>query len=320
MNRAISAGRLKRAVIGQYSNRSPKHGLIRPTNPTAAQSAHGAAHTPPYVYRGLWCAQLCADFVRTLCSTLCNEQQEPDHDQRINPNLVAVTFTRTGDDDHAPRTRAAGDRCLPRCCPIGWSRASTIAMRSSASPAWHSRQSCCCATCWQGGRDHGASPGSACAARGGGPIRNDALSRPTPLFCFHKKPPTEGVSRARARVSDANSSPSSLCASWRPCNRGVAPCYCPVHPRATRKTDDARRGTREERGYDWTWRTKIRPAVLAQEPLCRACSAKGLIVPATQVDHIDGNSRNNNADNLRPLCASCHSSRTARDQSWGRGR
>jgi hypothetical protein len=30
MNRAISAGTLTRAVIGQYSNRSPKHGLIRP--------------------------------------------------------------------------------------------------------------------------------------------------------------------------------------------------------------------------------------------------------------------------------------------------
>lgn len=43
------------------------------------------------------------------------------------------------------------------------------------------------------------------------------------------------------------------------------------------------------------------------------------ITPATDVDHIDGNPRNNAPANLRPLCHSCHSRRTATDQSFGRG-
>jgi 5-methylcytosine-specific restriction protein A len=96
--------------------------------------------------------------------------------------------------------------------------------------------------------------------------------------------------------------------------------YCPKHLQATRKADDARRGTPEQRGYDWTWRTKIRPAALAREPLCRFCSAEGLVQAGEEVDHIDGNSRNNDPDNLRVLCRRHHSQRTARDQAWGRKR
>lgn len=43
-----------------------------------------------------------------------------------------------------------------------------------------------------------------------------------------------------------------------------------------------------------------------------------MFTPATTVDHIDGNSRNNHRENLRSLCESCHNSRTAREQSFGR--
>lgn len=81
---------------------------------------------------------------------------------------------------------------------------------------------------------------------------------------------------------------------------------------------DQHRGSREQRGYDWTWRTRVRPAALAREPLCRFCFEQGRTTQATEVDHIDGNSKNNADDNLRCLCRSCHSRRTARDQAFGR--
>lgn len=63
-----------------------------------------------------------------------------------------------------------------------------------------------------------------------------------------------------------------------------------------------------------------RPAALAREPLCRMCKEHGLVTAATEVDHIDGNSRNNDPDNLRSLCKPCHSGRTARDQGFARRR
>ncbi|WP_291295831.1 HNH endonuclease signature motif containing protein [Elioraea sp.] len=48
------------------------------------------------------------------------------------------------------------------------------------------------------------------------------------------------------------------------------------------------------------------------------CCEAGRVAPARDVDHIDGDARNNARSNLRPLCHSCHSARTARDQSFGR--
>ena len=84
-----------------------------------------------------------------------------------------------------------------------------------------------------------------------------------------------------------------------------------------RKEADARRGTSAQRGYDSRWR-RIRRQVLSMEPLCRFCKDEGTIKAAEVVDHIDGNSRNNERENLRPLCKHHHDQRTARDQGWGR--
>lgn len=75
--------------------------------------------------------------------------------------------------------------------------------------------------------------------------------------------------------------------------------------------------TTTQRGYGAHWR-KVRRAVLDDEPLCRFCYAKGLVVEADEVDHIDGDSFNNDRDNLRPLCRPCHLLRTARDQAFGK--
>ena len=80
---------------------------------------------------------------------------------------------------------------------------------------------------------------------------------------------------------------------------------------------DRERGTRQQRGYDAAWQ-RVRLVVLAEEPLCTFCAHAGLTTAATEVDHIDGNSRNNERTNLRALCKCCHSARTARDQGFAR--
>lgn len=60
---------------------------------------------------------------------------------------------------------------------------------------------------------------------------------------------------------------------------------------------------------------RLRAQVLAEEPLCRACAARGLVVRATDVDHIedsrDDYSDDNRRENLQPLCHECHSLKTA---------
>ncbi|GLK76708.1 HNH endonuclease [Methylopila jiangsuensis] len=95
---------------------------------------------------------------------------------------------------------------------------------------------------------------------------------------------------------------------------------CPCETRrdkARRDAFDAKRQSSAARGYDAHWR-KVRAAILNAEPWCRNHAARGERVEATEVDHIDGNSRNNATANLRPLCKGCHSARTARDQAFGR--
>ncbi|WP_416058417.1 HNH endonuclease signature motif containing protein [Stenotrophomonas maltophilia] len=58
---------------------------------------------------------------------------------------------------------------------------------------------------------------------------------------------------------------------------------------------------------------RLRAKVLAASPLCVSCQALGRIKPATHVDHVDGDSRNNELANLQGLCAQCHNAKTARE-------
>lgn len=90
--------------------------------------------------------------------------------------------------------------------------------------------------------------------------------------------------------------------------------------RARRLKEPDDRPSPSARGYDWRWQ-KLRRMQLNAEPLCRACAAAGLTVPATDVDHIIAKAKGggDGFDNLQSLCASCHSRKTAlEDGAFGR--
>ena len=58
---------------------------------------------------------------------------------------------------------------------------------------------------------------------------------------------------------------------------------------------------------------RLRRGVLAEQPLCPECEARGVIEPATQVHHVNDNAMDNSRTNLVGLCAPCHSRHTAHD-------
>ena len=76
------------------------------------------------------------------------------------------------------------------------------------------------------------------------------------------------------------------------------------------------RAKTHDRGYGRAWQI-LRLSILAGEPLCRMCEARGKIEPAKMVDHIhplvDGGTHA--VENLQPLCGWCHARKTARDIS-----
>lgn len=76
-----------------------------------------------------------------------------------------------------------------------------------------------------------------------------------------------------------------------------------------------RRGTERIRGRIGQ---RIRERVLAANPLCVHCEAKGITRPATQVDHIvalhnGGEEHPYDDSNRQGLCDDCHAAKTAVD-------
>ena len=80
-------------------------------------------------------------------------------------------------------------------------------------------------------------------------------------------------------------------------------------------------GKRLWRTNDPRWR-RLRERVLSECPLCVECQRRGLIVAATDVDHIAGKAataHDNRRANLQALCHACHSRKTAsEDGGFGR--
>ena len=83
----------------------------------------------------------------------------------------------------------------------------------------------------------------------------------------------------------------------------------PFKPANRTGRDADPRRTLKLNGSAWQ---KLRASVLAGEPLCRHCAARGLVVPATDVDHMNG-ADDNRLESLQPLCHECHSRKTARE-------
>ena len=72
---------------------------------------------------------------------------------------------------------------------------------------------------------------------------------------------------------------------------------------------------RDERYHTPAWR-QLRLVILEREPICRSCRYEDRISRATQIDHIRPVTAGGNfydAENLQPLCASCHSSKSAKE-------
>jgi 5-methylcytosine-specific restriction protein A len=99
-----------------------------------------------------------------------------------------------------------------------------------------------------------------------------------------------------------------------------APSHRP--PRLAGPPPTGERPTAAARGYGHRWQ-RLRRLILAGEPLCRQCRSEGRLVPAVHVDHIQAREKGGSDDtaNLQPLCASCHSRKTAtEDGGFGRRR
>jgi 5-methylcytosine-specific restriction protein A len=101
------------------------------------------------------------------------------------------------------------------------------------------------------------------------------------------------------------------------CVAVVTTPYCNAHTKAraaNRESARSRPGNFRQRGYTTRW-DKLRKVFLAKHPLCVACLANGRTTAANTVDHIIPH-RGDQAlmwsiENLQPMCAPCHSRKTA---------
>lgn len=101
--------------------------------------------------------------------------------------------------------------------------------------------------------------------------------------------------------------------------------YCPSCLKQAnqqdKRYDQGRDQDQSRRWHHSRWMRKATKMFLAANPLCIACSMKGRTTPATDVDHIVPHRGSwdifIDQDNWQPLCHSCHSKKTAKeDGRW----
>jgi 5-methylcytosine-specific restriction protein A len=63
---------------------------------------------------------------------------------------------------------------------------------------------------------------------------------------------------------------------------------------------------------------RLRARLFLQNPLCVACSARGLVEIATELDHIKAlvHGGTNDDENLQGLCKACHTAKTCTDLGY----
>lgn len=59
-----------------------------------------------------------------------------------------------------------------------------------------------------------------------------------------------------------------------------------------------------------------KPYVKFKKDYCEFCNFKAVHPCQLDVDHIDGNHKNNETDNLQTLCANCHRLKTFNSRDW----
>ena len=92
--------------------------------------------------------------------------------------------------------------------------------------------------------------------------------------------------------------------------------YTPTEQRHIPKAPSYRRLSAARQGYGRRWQ-EARKHFLSSNPLCVVCKREGVITLATHVDHIKPHRGDMklfwNRNNWQPLCASCHSNKTNRE-------
>ena len=100
--------------------------------------------------------------------------------------------------------------------------------------------------------------------------------------------------------------------------------YCDQHKDVGKRFEVKQRETSSQRGYSYKWQ-QARKSYLAKHPLCAECERQGLVVEATDLDHIVPHGGDKEAfwvrSNWQGLCHPCHSRKTAaEDGGWGNAR
>lgn len=97
-------------------------------------------------------------------------------------------------------------------------------------------------------------------------------------------------------------------------NKGICHCGRPQRSKGRSKVTGKQLFDRE------CWKCKEQSYHLHKKDYCENCGFVALHPAQLDVDHIDGNHKNNKIDNLQTLCANCHRLKTIVNKDHLKGR